>query len=266
MIVNNWRDVISSPVIAGENKNWNIKELERILLNAIVSCSTHCLKKNNGSICTTLSGGLDSSFCLEEIRKSLGPDVKIHTFTTGGNKKHPDVISARKVSGLFKTIHNEFIPTPRHIQRAKEELFGKWKDEERRLGNVAVFLTYKLIASLGFKCVIAHDGIDELLGGYWEHRKHENGQEKIGAFKDLWGKLEKNHLILLERKAKHFGMEVIFPYLQKEVVDYIARIPVNDRTSFEVSKMPLRDIAKKYLPKTVIERKKRGFCDALDKK
>lgn len=190
----------------------------------------------------------------------MGPNTQIHTFTIGRNKNHPDIVFARKVSALFGTLHTEFIPTAKHIRMAEIELFKKWPEEERRPGNIAVFLMYKLIASLGFECVIAHDGIDELLGGYWEHR---SGHDQVAAFEKNWNSLAEKHLILLERKAKSFYVEVVLPYLQKEVVDYITRIPVNQRTSFEISKAPLREIAKKYLPDEIIKRKKVGFCDAL---
>lgn len=263
--LSNWRDSILIPVISNKTIQWNPDELESILLKSIDLSVEKCLSDNNGEICTTLSGGLDSSLCISIVRKIVGPKTAIHTFTTGGSEQHPDIQFARKISSLFSTHHHELIPCHEEIGLAKKEMFSLWKNEPQKLGNVAVFLTYKNIAKYGFRCVIAHDGIDELLGGYWEHRKHVDEKEKIKAFQALWDDLKENHLVPLERKALHFGISVIFPYLQTELVKYISKIQIDERTSHEISKIPLKKIAGKYLPDEVIKREKRGFCDVLEK-
>ncbi len=260
-----WRQAILMPVLAKAlNKAWELNALEKILTKSIAQCVDACLK-NYGQICTTLSGGLDSSLCLAKIREIVGYETPIYTFTIAGSKKYPDLEYARIVANKFGTIHHEHIPAPNDIEEAKRSLGAMWPDEPYRPGNAAVFLIYKYISQRGFKCVIAHDGIDELLGGYWEHRQRQSPEEKIRAFEKFWGLLEKDHLLLLERKANYFGVEVLLPYLQQEIVEYVSRIPLDDRTSFKESKIPLRTIGRKYLPQEIIARRKRGFCGALDK-
>ncbi|MFA5985994.1 MAG: asparagine synthase C-terminal domain-containing protein [Parcubacteria group bacterium] len=263
MKVNDWKDVIALPVV-GTRSKWGYGKLEEVLTEAILWCAVKCLRNNDGIICTTLSGGLDSSFCLAIMRELLGYHIPIHTFTTGGSEKTPDIQFARIVSQRFKTIHHELIPNQQEIKKAQEQLRFIWKDDPCSLGDVAVFLTYEHISQYGFVNVITHDGIDELLGGYWEHRRHEDGQKKTRAFQSLWKRLEKEHLIPLERKARHFSTLVILPYLQKNVVTYITKIPLESRTTFDESKIPLRTIAKKYLPEEIIKREKKGFCSALE--
>ena len=259
-----WEAAIKLPVISAKANDWNSEKLEYTLKFAIGACVNYCQKKNNGKICTTLSGGLDSSFCLAIIRSLVSPNVEIHTFTTGGSINHPDIQAARLVSKLFSTSHHELIPTEQDITVASKKVFTTWQDEPDRVANVGVFLTYRYIAAHNFKAVIAHDGIDELLGGYWEHRRPIEESEKIKAFENFWDKLEKEHLLLLTRKAQYLGIEVIFPYLQQAVIKYIAQIPVNERTTRQASKLPLRKIAGKYLPEEIIFRKKMGFCNVLD--
>lgn len=262
--ITSWRSAIKLPVISSKTQACNPEELEEILKVAIGICASHCQQKNNQRICTTLSGGLDSSLCLAIIRSLVGSTVAIHTFTTGSGINHPDVQAARIVSKKFDTIHHELIPTEQEIEQARKKVFSTWMDEPNPLAPVGVFLTYDQIAKNGFKVVIAHDGIDELLGGYWEHRQPKNEPEKVKAFENFWSKLEKDHLLLLTRKAQYLGIEVIFPYLQQQVVEYISTIPVNERTTRQSSKIPLRKIAEKYLPREIIERKKIGFCSVLD--
>jgi asparagine synthetase B (glutamine-hydrolysing) len=259
-----WKSAILLPVISRKTNNWNLVELEQILKLTIGACIYYCQQNNNNKICTTLSGGLDSSLCLAIIRSLIEPKVEIHTFTTGGGIEHPDIQAARLVSKLFGTIHHELIPTQQEIEEAAQKVFSTWQDEPNRLANVGVFLTYRHIAANNFQTVLAHDGIDELLGGYWEHRQPLDENEKRKAFELFWGKLKKDHLLLLTRKARYFGIEVIFPYLQQKVIEYISAIPVEARTTRQASKIPLRIIAESYLPQEIIERKKVGFCSVLD--
>ncbi len=262
-MLTNWRNAIEMPV-ATKTSKWDCAELEAILTESISQCVVECLRINKGVICTTLSGGLDSSFCLAKIREIVGYDTMICTFTVGGSEQYPDVQFARIISQKYKTRHYEIIPTISDIAEAEKKIRSLWKNDSCTLGDVAVFLAYQEVDNRGFSCVIAHDGIDELLGGYWEHRKHHSLRSTEHAFEDLWGKLGDAHLLPLERKSHHFVVSVILPYLQRAVVEYIAKIPLACRTSRRVSKRPLRNIAKKYLPAEVIDRKKKGFCSALD--
>jgi len=263
-VVNNWRDVINLPIISKESLSWGVKEFEDLLIDSVASCSNKNFKDNRGEIHTTLSGGLDSSLCLALIRKTMGVNCPIYTYTIGRNKRYPDIVFARKVASLFESIHRDFIPSAEEIISAKKRtkaLFYELKE-----GDESVLLMYEFIASFAPYSVIVHDGIDELLGGYWEHRspKSIDGQER--AFKHFWARLEGDHLLPLEKAANRFEISLIFPYLQKQIVDYITGIPVNRRTSHDESKIFLRWIAKKYLPEEIIKRKKIGFAQALGAK
>jgi len=259
-----WRKSIQIPIISNNLINLNLNKFKDLLIKSIDCCVKLNLEKNNGVVCTTLSGGLDSSFCLSIIREIVGPDIEIHTFTTGGSLHHPDVQFAREISTLFNTTSHELIPNEIEKNNAKIDLLSFGGNKTPSLGDLAVYLTYKNINKNGFKSVIAHDGIDELLGGYWLHRKYKD-EKMEEIFCDFWNRLEKEHLMLLEEKASKFEIKVIFPYLATSVVEYISKIPLSLRTSFEVSKIPLREIAKQYLPSSIIERKKIGFCSSLEK-
>jgi len=268
--VNNWREVINLPVIDKENRRWSLRKLEAVLFQSVKICTDQCLKDNNGEIHTTLSGGLDCSFCLALIRKITGPDCSIHTYTIGGTERNPDIVFAKKVSKVFKSIHHELIPSIQEIRKARRVFKGLFKNNYNsdiyNSGDLGAFLMYQFITEFNnYRPInlISHDGIDELLGGYWGHRKAKEKIDKIKAFEDYWCRLRGNHLLPLENTASHFGISLIFPYLQKRVVEYIARIPVEERTSHDRSKIPLRDIAEQYLPSEIIKRKKIGFNTAI---
>jgi len=171
-IPNDWKAVIEMNIITEQNPDWNEVELENILKTAIKTCAEKCMESNDaGWIFTSLSGGLDSSFCLAIIRQ-LFPKTVIQAFTIGGNEQHPDIQFARSVAKLFNAIHIPIIPM---FDDEKALWIKDFKHtfpevKEPSGGDVAVFTLYQTMALGGGKAVIAHDGIDELLGGYWPHR------------------------------------------------------------------------------------------------
>lgn len=265
MALTKWREALQLPVIADEiNTNWDLETLEIILEGAISSCAAECYTANKGRIVTTLSGGLDSSLCLAIIRKMVGSKVPITTFTIAGSTEHPDFIYAKRMADRYGTTHITWVPTRKKISDAEAQMHSLWPDSPIEEGDAAVFLVCENIASHDFKKFIAHDMIDELFGGYWKHRLQQSLADKAGTFRYFWDRLKDHHLLPLERKAQHFGIEVLLPYGQEHVIKYGSQIPLDDRTSLEMSKTPLRKIAGSYLSAEIIERKKFGFCDALN--
>ena len=265
-IPNDWKAVIDMNVVTEQNPDWIEVELENILKTAIKTCAEWCLDCNKDRrIFTSLSGGLDSSFCLAIIRQFF-PRMVINTYTVGGNENHPDIQFARTIAKLFGTFHLELIPTEEEKRFWTYDFRNAFPNDadEPASGDVAVFNLYSRMAYDGAKAVITHDGIDELLGGYWPHRG-TTGVEQESSFRVSWMKLAPEHLKPLQRDADHFGIQLFFPYLQLPVVKYIASIPINQRTSRAESKIPLRNIAQKYLPPEIIKREKKGFCDGLKK-
>lgn len=265
-------EALRMPVI---QKLWTLENLEKVLVQAIITSALDCYRYNKGIIFTALSGGLDSSFALAVIRKKFGENLPIHTFTIGSSFDHPDIKYARLVAEKFWThqhtviVKNDF----REIKKNNPALFSNEPGETDGAGPYfllqEVSSCAKTLGITGISGLIVHDGIDELLGGYWAHRDKENHQDMEDAFKLLWSKLEDKHLVPLHRKADYFKIKLFFPYLQPEVIEYISRIPVEERTSRRASKIPLRLIADNgvymtaKIAKPIINRPKIGFCDAL---
>jgi len=246
-----------------ENKNWSLKELERLLLSSFKKAGRRALEDNGGVIYTTLSGGLDSTLSLALLRKSLGPEVKIVTFTMGGNEEHPDIKYGRLAAKRFKTEHHEFIPTPDEIQAGLEDFKKDRPNEDLEKavlrGSFDVYLLYKYLSHFRPKTVIVHDGIDEQMGGYWAHRKKMSETERKEQFRILWKELKFEQLDQLIKSSQRFGIHLLLPYLDEGLVSFIAKIPVGDRVRKEIGKIPLREIASELkVPKGIINRRKRG--------
>jgi len=243
------------------------KELQEVLNTVFKEYGERAIKINDGKIFTTFSGGLDSTVALAFLRKNF-PDATIETFTMGGDENHPDVQHARLAVQKFKSIHHEFIPSPDEIQGAFFEFKKAFPDVDIMLhhGSLDVFMLYQYIKEAHPQTVIVHDGIDELMGGYWGHRKEIEPIKKVEAFAHFWQRLVPDHLEPLTKEANYFNIKLLFPYLDSRIVSAISQIPLDERTTKALSKIPLRNIARELgVPQEIIDRPKRGQVGMLDR-
>ncbi len=269
-----YRDIFerieSANIIPEKESSLNLEVLEKCLDEAFKKYGEENIKDNDGKIFMTLSGGLDSTLALSFLRRNF-PESQIVTFTLGGTEKHLDIVHARLASEKFETYHNEFVPTPQEIHeglREYNEAFPKDDlKESTRMGDFDCFLLFRHIENLSEsypKSLITCDGIDELMGGYWDHRKTDNLEMKKEAFIKHWKNIVSGHLKPLIRTADNFKINLLFPYIDEKVIKEISKIPLNERTFNKVGKIPLKNIAEKIgVPKKIIERPKEGFIDAL---
>jgi asparagine synthase (glutamine-hydrolysing) len=56
------------------------------------------------------------------------------------------------------------------------------------------------------------------------------------------------------------GLEVRVPYLDREIVEYVERLPANFKVRGLTQKWLHRQVCQAYLPKEILQRKKRGFA------
>jgi hypothetical protein len=57
----------------------------------------------------------------------------------------------------------------------------------------------------------------------------------------------------------------VFPYLDKKLAQMISEIPVQDRVSDEVGKLPMRKLAEIFeVPEEIIKRSKRGQVGMME--
>jgi asparagine synthetase B (glutamine-hydrolysing) len=251
-----------------KGSEWSLENLEQEMNRVFFEYGKKALEENEGKIYMTLSGGLDSTLSLALLRKNF-PTEEIITFSMGGNQNHPDILHARLAAEKFASNHYEFIPDENEIQNTLAEYKTNFpeKDLEKavKTGDLDVYLLYKNISKFKPKVLLAHDGIDELMGGYWDHRKDNSESEKEKIFADFWNKLIPDHLVPLAKTSDNFKIDLLFPYLDERVIKTISNISLSDRTSIESSKKLLREIATTMgVPTEILTRPKRGQVGMLD--
>lgn len=260
--------IAQTNILPSPESKWSLENLDQSLKSVFLDYGSVALEANGGKIHTTLSGGLDSTLAVAYLRKNF-PTAEINTYTMGGTEEHPDVIHARIAAEKFDTVHHEYIPTSDQMAKALTEFNAMHQGTDLKIagetGNSDVFMLYKYISQFKPKIILAHDGIDELMGGYWDHRKNCTPKERETIYRGFWDRLIPDHLEPLIETGSEFGIEVLFPYLDSRITQAASDIPLDNRSSIQESKKPLRAIARQLgVPEEILTRPKRGQVGMLD--
>jgi asparagine synthase (glutamine-hydrolysing) len=78
-------------------------------------------------------------------------------------------------------------------------------------------------------------------------------------YADLKVYLPNNSLVKVDRMSMVHGLEVRSPLLDRQVIEFAFRIPASRKQSFTQSKLVLRELALRRLPKPLWQMPKHGF-------
>ncbi|MEY6434006.1 asparagine synthase (glutamine-hydrolyzing) [Thioalkalicoccus limnaeus] len=91
--------------------------------------------------------------------------------------------------------------------------------------------------------------------------------DELGGFQllELRSSLPDELLMYADKLSMAHGLEVRVPYLDREIVEYVERLPASFKVRLGQRKWLHRRVAQGFLPATILRRKKRGFAvDAVD--
>jgi len=207
-----------------------------------------------------LSGGIDSSL-LAILATKYYPDIPC--VVVGNDINNPDIRAAKQLAKEKELNLNVSILNSKEISDTQQELKECTGSAKLYEGDECVFAALKFAAK-NITGIIATDGIDELMGGYWGHRDRKRFPDVKNAFKYFWDELEEKHLSPMYRSAKIHKLDIIFIYLFPQIIEYLSVISLNDRIKGNVGKAVWKEIALNAgVPLWIIERQKRGFVDAF---
>jgi len=78
-------------------------------------------------------------------------------------------------------------------------------------------------------------------------------------YTDFMTRLPEHSLMLTDRMTMAHGLEARSPFLDHELVEYLARFPSQIKVQYGKPKYLMRKLAKEYLPDTIVQRDKQGF-------
>lgn len=218
-------------------KNWEqvgqpitLYQIEKAIVSTLSKIDCNCL---------SFSGGIDSSLLLYYMIK-LG--MKPRVFTTACSLNHPDLYYAHLAIDYFKKEFNIEITETQYV-------------DDEVTGDDLVKSFYKTLEHYT-DSIIAGDGIDELLCGYYGHQENPDEATYFKYLRELFPK----HLKPLDDNSG--AVKVYLPYLDEKVTRLLWQIPLSDKVSRIERKKIMMGLAKGKVPDEVIRRKKYGFCTA----
>ena len=217
-----------------------------------------------------LSGGLDSSLVAALAAKMLWKEEKkIHTFSIGLGES-PDILAARKVAAFIGSIHHEIIMTPEEFLAAVEPVINAVEtyDITSVRASVGNWLLGKWIKeNTDIKVILNGDGSDELFGGYLYFYRAPSPQAFENEIERLLGEIHLYDVARSERSMAAHGLESRTPFLDRQLVDAVRRMPTEYFTpSMErPEKWILRTafIDQGLLPDEILWRRKEAFSDGV---
>lgn len=214
-----------------------IRDIEEAILQALLDIDCPNL---------SFSGGLDSSLILYFMTRIF---KKVLAFTIGFPEDHPDIVHSRLVARRFRNVElRVYTPEADRIANETDKKPGQ---------DVGVRLFYWWLAKIGVSAIVACDGIDEFMCGYYDHQQHP---DEATYYKRI-RRLRDEHLKPLNDNSG--DIKVYLPYLDHRLLLLLNQIPLSDKVDGEKRKKIMVDLAERKVPREIIERWKYGFCDAL---
>ena len=229
-----------------------MEELEKIY-NILEESCNEC-----SSNLISLSGGLDSTIIAYFLkpRKPTGIAVIAEDFVStdltycqmaANTMKIPLSIYNVKIAEILQAVENTI------------KILKNFNDIEIR-NNVVMYLAIKKAKEMGEESIITGDGADELFAGYsfltnMTEEKLEQELERIRKIMHF----------PTQKIGEYLGIKIEAPFLNKEVVEYSKKIPVNLKVRAEnekrYGKWILRKAFEKHIPQQIAWRKKSPMQD-----
>ena len=216
---------------------------------------------------------LVSKFAKQKVTVALSGDAGDELF--GGYNRY--VFSKKTLNNIFKTPTTIKKLVSKIIFSISEErwnslLSGFLSKSFVNIGNklhkTADILSSKSIRDLHFKLVSQIHNPSEWLKNSNEYKsklndgilrfEELNSIESMMAY-DLISYLPTDILTKVDRAAMSVSLETRIPFLDLDVIEFSASLPIEFKIRNGVSKWALREVLYKHVPKDLIERPKMGF-------
>jgi asparagine synthase (glutamine-hydrolysing) len=136
------------------------------------------------------------------------------------------------------------------------------KERLRRYQHVLSLLPRNEIDGLFQDGILEPDAGDKILDCWKDLTPLMRETDELGGFQflEMRSTLPDELLMYGDKLSMAHGLEVRVPYLDKDIVEYVERLPANFKVRNGSQKWLHRQVCEGILPRTILKRKKRGFA------
>ncbi len=205
----------------------------------------------------------------EDVKVALvgqGPDELF-----GGYRRHLGVRYDRLWAGVPGWIRSaissgiEALPRNETLKRGVQSL--AIPDRMSRYQHVLSLLPGGQVDDL-FQCGLLDAKVGDTILECWASMTDlMSSTDELGGlqFLEVRSTLPDELLLYADKLSMAHGLELRVPYVDKEIVEYVERLPANLKVRHGSGKWLHRQVCRSYLPESILRRRKRGFaCTVVD--
>jgi len=216
------------------------------------------------------------------VSKLASQDVKVVLSGDGGDELFSGYSRYDYVDRLWKKLSYLPFPIKKILSKSLRSLAGKSLysskanknilEIKRKLFSASDIFGYQTLDELYIHVVTAISHSEEVvIGGYHKDTKLDRIRPDFGIANpiqsmmatDLINYLPDDILTKVDRTSMKSSLESRVPFLNHEIIEYAWTLPLSISIKEGVSKWPLHQILKKYVPEELTKRKKMGFSVPL---
>ncbi len=220
-----------------------------------------------------LSGGLDSSIIVSLLSKRI-PNLQVFSVGIGDTD---DIINASKLVQFLNTkykrnikLHILKIDTKDIVDNIEDTIYKieSYDTTTVRASTPQNILSRWIKDNFDVKVLFSGEGADELFAGYLYSRGVPSAKDLGEDAVRLINELVYYDVLRTDRAVSDNGLEVRVPFLMKDVINLVMKIPAKYKMSSKqvIEKRLLRDAFKDILPDCIFKRRKEAFSDSVSSK
>jgi len=135
-------------------------------------------------------------------------------------------------------------------------------DRMRRYQNVLSLLPEGQVEGLFQDGLLAPNSGDIILNCWQELADLMGSTDELGGFQflEVRSTLPDELLMYADKLSMAHGLELRVPFVDKEIVEYVERLPANFKVRNGSRKWLHRQVCRTFLPESILKRPKRGFA------
>jgi len=193
-------------------------------------------KRIDGTSAIAFSGGLDSSLIVK-LAEEPAP-----LFAVGLENSY-DLSNAKRTASVLRRGVEQIVIEGRDVEYVRKEVQEIIGTSDALQTEIAIpfYFIGKVLKERGFTNIVSGQGADELFAGY---KRYEDSIALESDLVDDIVNIYENNLKRDLAVAKHFGIEMRLPFLDREVIQFALSLPNEYKLANNQRKVILREVGK----------------------